>query len=187
MSKLTLEPPVLGILGAYFLLAMLAAWPITDFLMSTLPPRWGTFEWRFGAAGLMAGYLLMPILAIGLSMALAFVMRHHRVLRLLSLVSMGGATLLLLVILSLGLDLIRIGELGVPERIASLRTGTLIAEMKHFSGFVVLSLLGVGGWQSSNRLVEGIPSRKGSEIRTPWLGAKADKSEGEEAQDGRSA
>jgi hypothetical protein len=177
MSKRTLEPPLLGVVAAYFVLLLLAAWPITDFLMSTLPPRWGTLEWRFGAAGLMAGYVLLPTLGIGLLMALAFGLRHTRVLRLLSLLSFAGAALLLLVILSLGLDLIRIGGLDVTERLYSLRRGTVVAEFKHFSAFVALGLLGVAGWQASRRLVDESPVSKGPGVQTRWLGAKSDKSD----------
>jgi hypothetical protein len=160
MTDRTPHPPLLATIGAYFFLFTLALWPITDVLFRVLPPQLGRQEWRFGAAGLLAGYLLLPIMAIGLAMVLAFVLRHVRVLRSLSVLALAGAVFLLLATVSLGLDLVGFWTLGTPEGLPGLQRGAVIAELKHISGLVALALLGIGAWQGSRQLSEELAARK---------------------------
>jgi hypothetical protein len=161
MRERTFKPPVLGIAAAYFFCFMLVFWPIFDFFSNALPFQLGRMEWRYAAVGLMGSYLITPIMGVAFAMLLASLLRHRVLLRFLSVLCLLGAAFLLLAMVSLGLDVIQLWRLSPPEGIPSLRTGGLIAEMKHLSGVVAVSLFGLGGWQASRRVAEQAPTPKG--------------------------
>lgn len=171
MTKRTLEPPVLGIAAAYFILLTLVLWPVTDFLTTALPFQWGRVEWRYASLGLMTVYLVTPIMGIGMAMALAFVLRHRLILRSLSVVCFLGALFLILTLLTLGLDVIQLRGMITPEGMPSLRVGSVIAGVKHFSGFAAMTLLAGAGWQADRRMSQ-ISPEKGTPARETWLGSK---------------
>ena len=108
MTKRTLEPPLLGIAAAYFILFTLVLWPLVDFLTTVLPLQMGRAEWRFGSLGIMAVYVSTPIMGVGMAMVLAFFLRHRLVLRFLSVLCLLGAGFLVLAMLGLGLSLAEI-------------------------------------------------------------------------------
>ena len=174
MSKRTLEPPVLGIVAAYFFLFTLVLWPVTDFLTTALPFQWGRVEWRYASVGLMAVYVFTPIMGVGMAMILAFFLRHQLVLRSLSILCLGGAIFFVIAILSLGMDVMQLWGMVTPEGMPSLKVGGVIAGAKHLSAFIALALLGVAGWQASRRLAEERSAKKEPGAGAPWLGAKAE-------------
>ena len=174
MTKRTLEPPLLGIAGAYFLLFSLAVWPVTDFVTTVLPFQMGRVEWRFGSLGIMAVYVTTPIMGIAMAMVLAFFLRHRLVLRLLSILCLSGAVFLMLSMLTLALAIVQFWGLPVPEGVPSLRTGGVLAMAKHSSAFIALLLLGLGGWQAGRRMDAEKALRKDSPNRLPLLSAKAE-------------
>lgn len=173
MSKRILEPPVIGIAAVYFFCFTLVLWPVTDFLTTVSPFRWGALEWRYGAAGIMAVYLITPILGLSFAAVLAFVLRHRITLRMLSGLCLLGAIFLILTLVSLGLDTTQIRNLAIPEGAPSLRLGGLVAAVKHVSALISLILIGIGGWQAATRMSTE-PSGGAAERRGRWLGAERD-------------
>ncbi len=152
MSQRTIRPSALGVVGAYFFLFLLVFWPAVDFLTTVWSPRLGSVEWRYGAVGLMAAYLTTPILGIGLAMVLAYALRHTRTLLFLSVISLLGALFLIPAMGSFALDVLQLRNARPPEALPSFQAGALIAEMKHLTAFVALSLFCLGGWKTAGDL-----------------------------------
>ena len=50
------------------------------------------------------------------------------------------------------LDVIQLRSARAPESLPSFQAGALIAEAKHFTAFITLSLLGLGGWKTAGDL-----------------------------------
>ena len=152
MSQRTIQPAPLGIAGAYFFTVVLFFWPITDLVTTAFPPQLGTVEWRYGFFGLMAAFLHTPILAILLAMALAFSLRQMGALRSLSVLCLLGAGILFLVMVIFALDVVQMRAVTPLEARPSFQVGALIAEAKHFTAFVTLSLFGIGGWKTAGEI-----------------------------------
>lgn len=139
----------LAIRGLYFFTFILVFWPAADLITNTWPIQLGRLQWRYGFMGLLAGFLHTPILGLALAMVLAYAMAHRRILRLLSAVNLLGAFVLLAVLLFFALDVVQIRNTVPAERLPSFQAGALIAELKHLTSFVVLTLLGIGGWRTA--------------------------------------
>ena len=152
MSQRTIKPSALGIAGAYFFLFLLVFWPLVDYLTTVWSPQLGSVEWRYGAVGLWAAYLTTPILGVALAMFLAFFLRQVPILRVLSISCLLGAIILVPAMLSFALDVVQLRSARPPESLPSFQVGALIAEAKHFTAFVTLSLFGLGGWKTAGEI-----------------------------------
>lgn len=152
MTKRPMSPAALGIAGIYFLLFLLFLWPATDYLTTVWAPRLGEVEWRYGAIGLLTAHLLTPVLAMGLAMVVAFALRHRTTLKALSVLSLVGALILIVAMAFFALDVMQLRNVRPPESLPSFQAGALIAELKHFTAFIALTLLGLGGWSTAGRL-----------------------------------
>jgi len=135
--------------GFYFFAFVLIFWPVADLVTNSWPPQWGSVQWRYGFMGLLAGYLHTPVLGLTLALVLAYAMNHRRTLRALSALSVIGALGLLAVLGLFALDVLQISGTVPAERLASFRAGALIAELKHFTSLLALSMLGIGGWKTA--------------------------------------
>ena len=154
MTKRSMSPATLGIAGIYFLLFLLFLWPATDYLTTVWAPRLGEVEWRYGAIGLLTAHLLTPVLAMGLAMVVAFALRHRGALKALSVLSLVGALILIVAMGFFALDVMQLRNVRPPESLPSFQAGALIAELKHFTAFIALTLLGLGGWSTAGRLAD---------------------------------
>lgn len=171
MRERTFELPVLGIVGAYLLFFILVTFPIIDLLSQALPLQWGRVDWRYGAVGMMASYLITPLMGVFLATILAFLLRHRLVLRLLSILCMFGAVFLILAMVSLGLDTLQISNMSLPENLPSPTVSGMIAGTKHMFGLFTLVLVGVGAWQAS-RPAPGSPAPSKAVVQPPGPGLK---------------
>lgn len=177
MRERNIDPPALGIAAAYFLLFLLFLFPVTDFLSATLPMRWGSVQWRYGSVGMMGAVLATPVMAIGFSMIIAFVLRHRIALRVLSITCFLGGLFLILAMISLALDVVQLWQAQPGEGVPSLRIAGAITEMKLLSGLMALALFGIAGWTAS-RKAEDDRSREKGVVRPPGPGLKSGKNLG---------
>lgn len=150
MSERTIRPSALGTAGAYSFALVLLLWPIIDLVTTSFPPQLGTVEWRYGFLGLMAAFLHTPILGILIAMAVALFSKHERTLRGLSVLCVLGAVFLIGVMATFALDVLQMRSITPVEARSAFQMGALIAELKHFTAFVALSLLGLGGWRTAS-------------------------------------
>lgn len=139
-------------LGVYFFMFILVFWPVADLVTNTWPTQLGNVQWRYGFMGLLSGFLHTPILGLMIAMITALSLGHRRVLRSLSGVCLAGAVLLGLVVLFFALDVVQVRAMRPAGQLSSFTAGALIAELKHVTAFVALSLLGFGGWKTAGAL-----------------------------------
>ena len=88
--------------------------------------------------GLMAGFLLTPMLGLSLAMVLAYVLKHRKTLRTLAVMSLVSAAVLFAVLGFFALDVVQLRSAVQEGRIQSFQAGAVIAELKHFTSFVAL-------------------------------------------------
>ena len=172
MSQGTIRPSTLGIAGAYFFMSVLVFWPLVDLTTTFWPPQPGSLQWRYGFMGLMASYLHTPILAILLAMGLAYVREQPGALRFLSVLSLLGALVLLLVVILFPLDVIQLRASTEEGRLGSFQAGALLAELKHLTALVSLILLGWGAWRTARDLSRRTRSSEGSKLTAEVLKAQ---------------
>ncbi|MCH7809312.1 MAG: hypothetical protein IH863_01885 [Chloroflexi bacterium] len=71
---------------------------------------------------------------------------------MLSAINLIGAAGLLAVLVFFAMDVVQLGSTVPVERQPSFRAGALIAELRHFTSFLVLLLMGIGGWKTADTL-----------------------------------
>ncbi len=91
----------------YFIAFLFVVIPATDFISNVWPLQPGDFRWRFGMTGLLAGFLLTPLLGIMLAGLVAAITEDHRTLRLVSVVAAVGAVVLVILVALFALDVIQ--------------------------------------------------------------------------------
>jgi len=123
-----------------FLLVLLTA---VDYAASIWPWRPGAVEWRYGAAGLLGGWLLTPLLGVVLALLLATILRSRVALWLILLTGVLTALLLLAVMGLFSLDALQV-RASIREDAGS---GFMFAVgkslFKHLTGAIAFLLIGV--------------------------------------------
>ena len=178
MKEQRIHPPALGIAATYLLFFLLFLFPVSDFLSAVLPMQFGSVQWRYGSVGMMGAVLASPVMAIGFSMILAFLLQHRTTLRILSMVCFAGILFLMLAMISMALDVVQLWQARPAEGVASLKVAGAITEMKLFSGALALTLFGFAGWIASRR-DEGEGSREGTALRPPGPALKSERPRGQ--------
>lgn len=146
--------------GLYLFAFLLVFWPLADLVTNTMPFQVGNVRWRYGFAGLMAGFLHTPILGLVLATLVAFWQRSRATLRTLAVVQLVGAAILVLVMVTFALDVVQVRTTRPPDSLPSFLAGAGISEAKHFTAFLALLLLGIGSWRTAAGMQ---PSRAGAE------------------------
>ncbi|MFW6078227.1 MAG: hypothetical protein ACODAE_01310 [Gemmatimonadota bacterium] len=135
--------------AAYFVCALLVLLPAADFLANVWPWAPGDIEWRYGAYGLLSGFLMTPTLGVLLVLLLSTTLGHRRTAKVLA----AAAGLIALVILSgaaaYALDAVQIRS-GMPEAgRARFDIGSVKAVTKNVLSAVALGWLGLAAWRSA--------------------------------------
>ena len=162
----------LFIAGAYFFLLTLVFWPVVDLVSTVYPFRMGDPNWRYGFMGLMAAYLSTPILGIFLGMGLSYVMGHKNTLRFLSVFSVLGFVVLIVVLILFPLDAIQVRSITPEEQRSAFQIGAALAELKHLTAAVVLALLGFGAWRTAKEMAGKPKSSRSGELTAEVLKAQ---------------
>jgi hypothetical protein len=170
MSNQHASPSKWSIRGVYFFTFVLVFWPVADLVTSTWPVQLDSLQWRYGFMGLLAGFLHTPILGVTLAMALAYALRHGTVMRILAALELVCAAGLALVLVFFALDVVQLRSTVPADRLPSFQVGALIAELKHFTSFIALVLLGLGGW----RTAASLKVREEKSARQPNIVMKSD-------------
>lgn len=164
------------VFGAYLFLVVLFMWPVIDLFSNTWPLQPGNIQWRIGFMGMFTAYFTTPLLAIVLSMALAFVLSHKNTLRIFSVICFLGVVVMVIAMGLFALDAIQLRS-GIPaENRAAFNAGTILTELKFFSVFLVLIFLGWGGWKTAGNVPGKPKSSERAEVTAEVL--KAQKRDG---------
>lgn len=149
MSQGTSRVSGVFVFGAYLFVFILFFWPVVDLFSNTWPLQPGNIQWRVGFMGLFTAYLTTPLLAIVLSMALAFVLSHRIALRLFSAFCFLGVVVMGMAIGLFALDAVQLRS-GIPEvNRGAFNAGAVLTELKFLSVFLVLIFLSWGGWRTA--------------------------------------
>jgi chromate transport protein ChrA len=120
-----------------------------DFLTNVWPLRFGDVQWRYGSVGLLAGFLLTPLLGIVFAMVAAAILEHRVVLRAISILDLATAVVLLLTIPVFALDVLQLrGGVAVEAR-TMFDMGVVKAVIKHLTIAVAFGWLGWAGLKAT--------------------------------------
>lgn len=148
----------------YFVGFLMFATPALDFLTNVWPFRVGDVQWRYGAAGIFAGFLLTPVFGILFALGAAVVLKHRMVIRVLSVLNLVAAVLLLVLIVFFALDVVQVRSTipddAVAEARSMFRIGAVKAAIKFGTVALALAWLGISGIRASRRRESGSRSRK---------------------------
>lgn len=160
------------VFGAYLFLTLLVFWSAVDLVTTGWPMRFGSVEWRYGFMGLLTAYLHTPVLALFLAMGLSLFLGHRTALRVLAMVCLLAALGLFIVLILFPLDVIQLRSVTPPENLRFFQTGAILSELKHFTSFLVLILLGAGGWRTGGRMQGKVRASEGSGLTAEVLKAQ---------------
>lgn len=157
--------------GLYAFAVVLVVSPVVDVGTTVFPFRPGDLSWRYGALGIVPGYIHTPLLGLAIAFCLAIWFRHARTLRWLSILTLLAAVAFVMAMGVFALDVVQMRGMRPPEEQGLVLAGGAIQEFKYGTATLVLALLGIGGWRTAARLLErdadereagpGIVSRKG--------------------------
>ena len=141
------------IVGAlYFVAFLLVVTPLMDLVANVYPLSPGDFRWRYGAGGLLSGFLMTPLLGATLGIAAAAVREHRLALRVQGILAVVAAVLLLVVAALFALDALQLRREAAADIASQFDIAILKAELKHGSVIIALLWLGVAAIRSSGRL-----------------------------------
>lgn len=140
------------VFGAYFFLFSLFMWPVIDLFSNSWPLQPGNIQWRMGFMGLYTAYITTPLLALVLSLGLAFGLSHRVTLKALSALCFLGTVVMVIAMGLFALDAVQLRS-GIPmENRVAYTAGTVLTELKFVSAFMVLVFLGWGGWKTAGAM-----------------------------------
>jgi len=134
----------------YLVGALFVVLPLLDYFVNIWPVALGAPEWRYGAIGLLAGFLLSPLLGSALVAWLALARGDGRTQRVVAILNLAAAAFLLLLCLEFLLDVVQLrGHIGASaEARWSYYGGVLKNLAKYALTIVALVWLGRAGWRT---------------------------------------
>lgn len=133
----------------YFIGALLIVLPTVDLLLNVWPLQPGDFRWRFGVVGLLASYLLTPILGVAVLGATSVLLPSTLARRTVATIHLVGAALLVAATALFGLDLLQLRPALSPEAVTSFDVANVRAILKLLLGAVALAWMGIAGLRPS--------------------------------------
>ena len=135
-----------AVAGPLFLVgALLVVLPALDLLLNVWPLQPGDFRWRFGVVGLLANFLLTPLLGVALLSGTAALAAAPTARRVVGAVNVAGAVLLALALGLFLLDLVQLRPTLRPEALPSFDVANARAMLKLALGAAALLWLGAAG------------------------------------------
>lgn len=124
--------------------------PIVDFVLNVWPPALGMSEWRYGAIGLLSGFLLSPLLGSALIAGVALVRGDGRTQRVLAILNLATAALFVPICIDFVLDVIQLrGHIANrPDARWTYYAGAAKSLIKYLAVLAALAWLGRAGWRS---------------------------------------
>lgn len=133
----------------YFIGGLLIVLPTLDLLLNAWPLQPGDFRWRFGVVGLLASYLLTPLLGVAVLGATSALMPSALARRTIAVLNLAGAALLVAATVLFLLDLLQLRPALRPDAVASFDVANVRTVIKLLLGATALAWLGVAGLRQS--------------------------------------
>ncbi len=148
---------------SYFLAFLLLLLPFLDYGASIWPMQLGAVNWRYGAAGLLGGFLLTPLLGVLLLGGLGVMLEGKKTLGFTGIVCLFLGALLLLVDVSFVLDAVQMRGNVPKEQIRVFDAGVVKAVLKHLTGALFSWMLAFACFRALGALAK----RGAREVRSP--------------------
>jgi len=139
----------------YAIALLMLILPATDFISNVWPLNPGDFRWRFGMVGLLAGFLLTPLLGILLATVVAALSEDTRMLRIVSSVAGAGALVLVIFVGLFVLDVLQFRPEVPAERLGSFDFANIRAIVKHLLVAATLGWMSLTGWRTVSANMAG--------------------------------
>jgi hypothetical protein len=123
--------------------------PLIDLAVRSVPPQFGTLQWRFGTVGLLLGNYGTIVLGAGLAGLAAVLAGNRTVLRVLGIVSIVMAVLTVAALLMFVLDAVQIRRLAAPQLKRPILNSALTALATGALGTIAWVALGRGALAAS--------------------------------------
>ncbi len=148
--------------------------PAVELVLTIVPWSPTVLSWRFGAVGLLARAIMTPLVGWALLFGTALYLGHRRVLRLIGVLSVIGASTLLLFLGMFALDLLDFRGLVRPESSAAFDTSSAVVLMKLVAASGVLFAFGVGSARAARGIAKAAPHDPAALMAFRSLSTKAD-------------
>ena len=133
--------------GLYVFAVTLILSPMVDLVTTVWPVRPTDMGWRYGTLGLAAGYVQTPLLGAILAMGVSYWQERAGALRLWSVLCLVGTVILLISMVTFGLDVVSMRSVRPPDAQSGILAGGLFQEAKYAGACLVSAFLGIGGRQ----------------------------------------
>jgi chromate transport protein ChrA len=131
----------------YFLALLLVITPTIDFVTGVQPLAFDNLQWRFGAVGLLAGFLLTPLFGIILAIGVAHYADHWVMQRVIAVVNLVIAGVFLALLVLFVLDTLQLKNLVQEENAAQFTAAAWKALLKHSLFVIVVAWFGIAGFR----------------------------------------
>jgi hypothetical protein len=122
-----------------------------DIATLAYPANPSAIVWRFGTVGAISNYLMTGFFGLTMACATAMYYRHLAMLRVLSVLSLAGAVMLLVILGDFGLNVAQIHRTVPPAQMNAFQIGTAKATIKYGMTIVALLVLAIVCWKASRR------------------------------------
>jgi hypothetical protein len=126
-----------------------------DVLATVWPVQPGAVQWRYGAWGLLSGFLLTPLLGMVMIAAASAILGHADGLKAQWWINLGMVLLLVLGSGLFVLDVVQLRGTVPPEDLSRYQAGAAKALLKHLAVAAALFVLARGCRATARRLSAG--------------------------------
>jgi hypothetical protein len=135
--------------------------PIMDLTLRSMPPQFGTLQWRFATVGLLLGNYGTILLGAGLVGLVAAISGHRTALRVLGIASVVMAVLTVAALLMFVLDAVQIRRLAAANFKRPILMSSLGALFTGGLGTIAWVVLGRGALAASRGGRAAAPAARG--------------------------
>lgn len=153
----------------YYLAVLLVGLSVLDFGATVWPFAPSQIEWRYGAVGILSGYLLTPLLGVMVVLMVSWFSGHRRTTRTAAITSLVVAVILVIAVTGFGLDALEVRRATSEELRRGVEIGAGKAALKLMLAAISLGWLGLAGLRatagspSAGRSTSPLVMRPGSE------------------------
>lgn len=150
----TMAAPDRLVAALYVVAGLFVIHPVADVVTNAWPLAFGSEQWRYGAVGAAANYLISLVFGALLLAVTAAYGGHRRTLRLVAAFSLIAAFALGLMALSFALDVLQLRPAVQDGDMWAFKAGAGKALFKYLTCAFGLIVVGIGSWKVAGGLVQ---------------------------------
>jgi hypothetical protein len=145
-----------------FLALMLVLISLGDFTANIWPFQFDEEGWRYGAVGLLSGFLVTPLVGALIATVLAVLRRRRGLLTTISILELAAAAFLLLLCLVFALDAVALRSVVKPDSVKAYDISIVKAMGKNLLVLIAFTWLGISGMKTVRLLASREPKSRDS-------------------------